>query len=341
VENERKERVDVVLPTRGNAPYVAAALESIVAQTFSDWRLAICENGPGDPGLARAVAPYLTDARVAHLVRGVDLGMSANHTAGVEAGSADYVAILHDDDIWDAGFLERRIRFLDEHADCSLVFGRFRTIDDDGTVLARKHVPLVEGVQPPSAFIPVMLRTNVIGMPSLLVRRTAYEAAGAFATGFPMIDYEMWIRIGARAPVGYLDVEDSAWRFHRRQRSARVARWGEAWLAFYDAVERTLAGFPLSLDDRRHLRRQRAAALICASLDSIEESEPAQARRYLSQAVSIRPASLVDPRVGVAALALRLGAPGASGAARLRAAVKRARTTGGPLVARVRTAVRR
>jgi Glycosyl transferase family 2 len=328
--------VDVVLPTRGAAPYLDEALRSVVDQTFARWRLTISENGPGDAELAAALAPYLGDARIRHVVRGVDLGMSGNHSAGVAEATAPYVGILHDDDRWDDGFLERRVGFLDRHEECALVFGRFTTIDEDGRPLATKEPPLREGVHAGEAFVPIMLRSNVVGMPSLLVRKSAYDAVGPFADGFPMIDYEMWIRIGARFPIGFLDVDDSQWRFHGRQRSARVQRWGEAWLRFYDAVEATVADVPLLPQDREHLRRQRAASLICACLDSLEAADAAAARRYLEEAVRLRPASVVDPRVVVAAAALKLGRPGASAATRLRAATKHARRVGGPVLARAK-----
>jgi glycosyltransferase involved in cell wall biosynthesis len=331
------------MPTRGEAPYVSQAVESVLAQTFGDWRLTIAENGPGNRELAATLRPYLEDARVRHLVRGVDLGMVGNHTQLLRDLRAEYVAILHDDDYWDTHFLERRVAFLDDEPGCALVFGAYETVDEAGDVIASRRGILRPGRNEPSDFVPAMLRSNLIGMPTVLARREAYEAVGAaFADeGFPMIDYEMWLRLGARFPVGYIDVADACWRFHRRQRSARVQRWGEAWLRFYDAVDRVLAAAPDIPVDREHLRRQRAAAHLCAALDAVEAGDAVSAREHARRAVAVRPGARLDPRYAVALAGARTGRPGARGVASLRGLVKRARGEVGPRAARVRAAYRR
>lgn len=327
------------MPTRGNAPFVRQAVQSVFDQTFADWRLTIAENGPGDPGLAETLEPYLQDARLRHVVRGVDLGLVGNHTQLVQDAGAEFVAILHDDDFWRPEFLAHRVRFLDSEPECGFVFGGYDTVDGGGRVLATRTGVLPEGVNGPEVFVPAMLRSNLVGMPTVVVRRAAYENVGsAFADeGFPMIDYEMWLRLGARSPVGYLDVNDAAWRFHPRQRSARVQEWGEAWLRFYDAVDRILAGVDGVVSiDRGHLSRQRAAAHLCAALDAVEARDPVRARRHLRGAVETRPLAAADPRSAVVYVGSRLGPAGAHLVRILRGAVKSARAELGPRAARFR-----
>jgi glycosyltransferase involved in cell wall biosynthesis len=334
--------VEIGMPTRSGGPYLAQALDSVLAQTFRDWRLTVAENGPGSRELAEALAPYLEDGRIRHVVRGVDLGPEGNHNALLREFRAEYVAFLHDDDYWAPPFLERRVEFLDREPACAFVFGAFDTVDESGAVLATRRGALPPGRNEPATFVPAMLRANLVGMPTLLARRRAYEAVGpAFRDDFPMNDYEMWIRIGARHPIGYLDDPDASWRFHRRQRSARLANWGESWLRFYDAVDRTLAdvdGIPV---DGEHLRRQRAAAHLCAALDAVEAREPARARRHAGLAVATRSAARRDPRYALSLVCARLGGPGARALGALRGAVKRARGELGPRAARLRTASHR
>jgi hypothetical protein len=45
--------VDVGIPTLGNCPYIVEAIESVLSQTFTAWRLVISENGTGNPRLRR------------------------------------------------------------------------------------------------------------------------------------------------------------------------------------------------------------------------------------------------------------------------------------------------
>jgi glycosyltransferase involved in cell wall biosynthesis len=326
------------MPTRGNAPFVRQAVQSVFDQSFTAWRLTIAENGPGDPQLAATLEPYLHDSRLRHVVRGADLGLVGNHTKLVQDADAEFVAILHDDDYWRPDFLAQRVGFLDAEPECSFVFGGYDTVDGRGRVLATRTGVLPEGVNPPEVFVPLMLRSNLVGMPTVVARRSAYEAVGSafIDDGFPMIDYEMWLRMGARAPVGYLDVNDAAWRFHPRQRSARVQEWGEAWLRFYDAVDRILAGVDGMPIDRGHLSRQRAASHLCAALDAVEARDGGRARLHLRRAVQTRRLAAADPRSAVVYVGSRLGPAGARLVRILRGAVKKARAELGPRAARFR-----
>src|SRR6185312_10022575 len=120
--SESRPRVDVGMPTRGEAPYIGEAISSVRTQTYPDWTLHVSENGPGGGELQQRLAPYLADERVRYSATGGDLGAAQNHTRLLRAGDAPYVAILHDDDRWDPGFLERRVEFLERHPECGFVF---------------------------------------------------------------------------------------------------------------------------------------------------------------------------------------------------------------------------
>jgi glycosyltransferase involved in cell wall biosynthesis len=325
-------RVHIGLPTRDGGPYLEEALDSILAQTFRAWRLVVSENGSGSPELAEVLAPYLRDARIAHVKTGYDVGMAGNHTRLIQMGEAPYVAILHDDDRWEPEFLQRRVGMLDERPEAGLAFGRYVTIDHEGRAIAAPEVPFAEGVHGPASVLPVLVRRNVIGISTAVVRRSAYEAVGSeFVSDIPMMDYEMWCRLAARFPVAFLDVTDAGWRWHGSQTSQRVAGWGEVWLRFYGYLDDVLAGQPEIAVDRRFLRRQRARSSFAAALDALEVNERDRARSHLLAGVSAHPLSALDPRALATAAALPFGGLGTRPLLALRRLTARARRRVGPL----------
>jgi glycosyltransferase involved in cell wall biosynthesis len=309
--------VDIGMPTRGDSPWVTEALDSIVAQTFGAWRLVVSENGPGSPEFAATLEPYLADARITHHVTGRDIGAAGNHTHLTSQGDAQYVALLHDDDRWEPEFLARRVEFLDAHPACGLVFGRWATIDGSGERIDESACPLAEGEHAPETMIPIFLRAYPVGMTSLLVRRSAYELAGPWAD-MPWMDVEMWFRIAARLPTGYLDVLDSEWRRHDSQWSAQVGRWGETLSRVYGRFEETLDAVPSLRVDRTPLRELQAQAAVQWSLDAADAGDVAAARQHLARAKEIHPPIRRDRRVVAAELALRLPGRGASLLRRIR-----------------------
>ena len=321
---ESEARVDVGMPTRGAAPYIKEAIESVLAQSFGSWRLLISENGPGGGELEERIRPYLADQRVQYSPTGKDLGAARNHTRLIQSGSAPYVGILHDDDRWDPGFLARRVDFLDGQPECALVFGANREIDERSHETGRSQLVLAEGVHSPEELAPLLVRHNVIGIPTVLVRRSAYEEVGpAFDEETVFFDYEMWVRLGLRFPVGYLANWDSDYRVHGQQITMTSRHRGEQELRLVEQIEGLLAAAPSVQPDRKQLRRRRARAHLSAALDALEGTDRRAASAHLSRAWQTYPASALDPRTSAALAGFVLGARGRRALYRLRFVVLR------------------
>jgi glycosyltransferase involved in cell wall biosynthesis len=307
------------MPTRGEAPYIGEAISSVRTQTYPDWTLHVSENGPGGGELQQRLAPYLADERVRYSATGGDLGAAQNHTRLLRAGDAPYVAILHDDDRWDPGFLERRVEFLERHRDCGFVFSGNREIDETSQETARSELVLAEGVHGPAELVPLMLRRNLVGIPTVLVRRSAYQAVGAeFSEHTIAFDYEMWLRLALRFPVGYLAVRDADYRVHGQQVTMTVRRRGEEQIRLFEHLGTLLDGAPGIVADRRPLRRRLAGAHLSAALDALQDPDRRPVRRHLADALRISPAAALDPRLPTALLGLVLGRRGSRAVDRLR-----------------------
>jgi hypothetical protein len=229
-------------------------------------------------------------------------------------GRARYVALLHDDDFWaEPEFLARRTAFLDAHPECGLVFARSIIVDEQGNPLTSRRPAVPPGVHPPERFVPLMLRRNVVPISTVLVRRAAYDAVGArFDERFPHIyDYEMWLRIATRFPVGRLDVIDACWRRHGTQSSFDGRTRGEEMLAFVahaeELVSRELPELAVPERRRRYVRARR---MVTAALDAVQHTEPRVALAYVAAAVRTWPPLAVNPRVAAALAGIACGRRG-------------------------------
>ena len=289
--------VDVGIPTYGRPRFVVEAIESVLAQTHESFRLLVAEDGSGGAEIAAAVAPYLEDSRVRYEPSGEHLGAARNMSRIIRDGAAPYVAILHDDDRWHPTWLESRVRFLEDHSDCGMVFGEHFDIDGDGRNMGRSSGPLKPGQQQHVAFAREMLRRNLIGTPTVLVRRSAYEKVGpAFDDRHAMVyDWEMMLRLALSASVGYIRVWDSDYRTHSHQISAEAKR-GHDYLELFEAMcaQARAAGPQFELSPRER-RRLHARYLVSAALDEIEDRNRRAALRLLRAAVREHPAVIVSP----------------------------------------------
>jgi glycosyltransferase involved in cell wall biosynthesis len=321
--------VDVGIPTVRSPQYLTEALDSVLAQTFTGWRLTVSDNGGGNA--AEIVAPYLDDPRIAYrenttILEGEFGALAGNWSSLITGATAPYVALLHDDDWWDPGFLERRVELLGRHPECGLVYGPHVDVDAAGVEIRRAQVPLEEGVYRPQEFVARFVRDKDLhpSPPSVLVRRDAYEAVGPqFNANFAMCDSEMWLRLALRFPVGFVAAHDAYYRVHGQSLSA-AARWGESWIAYQEHVEQLLERqLPAVAFTPAESRRRRASAQLSSAMDAIAQRRRRAALGHLRAAARVDRTSVFDPRMALALAVLPFGARGARLLQRIRGTVVR------------------
>ena len=294
--------VDVVVPTYGPTPYLREALSSILAQTHAGWRLTVVDNSPERGEVAGLLAELGDDPRVRYLATG-GLGQAANWNAALGSGDAPFVAMLHDDDLWEPTFLATRLQVLAEHPDCAFVFSGYRQIDTAGREIGVRPLRVAPGLLEPRRFVPIQYVANVVPPCALLYRRSAIDALDhPFDPEVPYFDYEFWLRLGSRFPVYAIDTLDYRLRVHEGSVTnalvtAEERRTGRLWLEFLDAVEPFIDHALPGAVSPAARRRRRAGALLTAALDELQAGRRRSAGARLGQALRHRPASALDVRV--------------------------------------------
>ena len=180
-------------------------------------------------------------------------------------------------------------------------------IDDAGRSVGKLRPKLSAGVHPVAFIFPLLYRHNFIGAPTVLVRRTAYEAVGSRYKEVWFNDHEMWLRLAARFDVGCLPGWDSDYRHHSGQTSSSRFMLAEKSLETLDLVD----DLPISPSIRREAR---AMAHVRCALDAIERGERRRAVTHLAEAVRTDPLCMARPpsakRILATATALAAGARG-------------------------------
>ena len=186
--------VSVVMTAYNVAPYIGAAIQSALAQTFRDFELMVLDDGSTDGTLR--IAERIEDARV-RVVRSPHRGAALQLRRGIEQTRGPYVALLDADDLWSPDKLEQHVQFLDAQPRADLTFSWSRIIDEDG-----RDTGLTSRLWNGPISFSELLADNAFGNGSALVfRREALVAAGGIDTAFAACyDLDAWLRIGALRP---------------------------------------------------------------------------------------------------------------------------------------------
>src|SRR3954464_9718855 len=114
--------VSVIVPAYNVAPYIRAAIDSALAQTFRDLEVIVVNDGSTDETASIVDACCAADPRV-RLIEQPNRGLSAARNTALAAARGEFLALLDGDDTWDPGFLEAQLAVFGDRPDVSIVTG--------------------------------------------------------------------------------------------------------------------------------------------------------------------------------------------------------------------------
>ncbi len=122
----------VMMNVYNGAPYLRATLDSLLAQTFTDWELVVWDDCSRDDSVD--ICRSYADPRIRIFTSAQNMGLGSARSAAFAKTRGLWVALLDQDDIWTPDKLERQWALIlaDNTGDLALVYGRARCFDDSG-----------------------------------------------------------------------------------------------------------------------------------------------------------------------------------------------------------------
>src|SRR3990170_2838516 len=111
-------KVSVIIPTYNREKYIVETLQSVFAQTFTDYEVIVIDDGSTD-NTADVLRPYLD--RIVY-IRKPNGGQGSARNVGIKVAKGEYIAFLDSDDLWMPEKLELQVKYLDNNKDAGLVF---------------------------------------------------------------------------------------------------------------------------------------------------------------------------------------------------------------------------
>ncbi|MDE3190778.1 MAG: glycosyltransferase family 2 protein, partial [Acidobacteriota bacterium] len=126
--------VTVCMPSYNYGRFLSHAVESVLAQTYSNFELLVVDNGSSDDSHQMARSFAARDPRVQVLTHPghANRGVNASLNLGLANASGAYFGLLPADDMYMPDGLERRVALLESAPDSGLVYGLSQTLVEDG-----------------------------------------------------------------------------------------------------------------------------------------------------------------------------------------------------------------
>ena len=238
------------MPAYNAARYIEESVESVLAQTYTDWELLITNDASSDKTLEIAQALAQRDPRIKVFSLAQNGGVTAARNNSIEHAAGEYIAYLDSDDLWVPDKLTKQLEFMTEHQ-VDVCYSAYLRIDETGTQIGH--------VTPPATLdYTKLLKSNFIG--NLTGIYNAQRLGKRMLTTFRHEDYVAWLALvkqagnaaGLKEPLGLYRVYGGSlssnklktigwqWRIYRQSERLGLvySLWLMACYAWYALAKR-------------------------------------------------------------------------------------------------------
>jgi glycosyltransferase involved in cell wall biosynthesis len=266
-------KVTVVIPAYNAMQFLPKTVESVLAQTFSDWELLIVNDGSSDNIVQWAT--HITDDRV-KLISQKNQGVSAARNTGIMQSSGEYLAFLDADDLWKPTKLEKQVRRFEEYPAAGLVYTWTTLVDALGKPIKRAIASQLEG----NVWEQILVANMIGNGSSAMIRRSCFETVGMFDPKLSSAaDRDMWIRIASCYPFAVVKEPLTLWRQHTNSMSKNCQSMMQD---LREVIEKNFQSVPLDL---LHLRNRSYSYMhLYQSWNAVDNGNLEQATHFRQQA---------------------------------------------------------
>jgi len=196
-------RVSVIIPTYNRKDYVQLTIDSVLAQTYTDYEIIVIDDGSKD------TTGETLNARYGDRIRYIwqeNQGESVARNHGIEISQGEYIALLDSDDLWLPEKLAKQVNILEKNLDMVLIFSASWQIDASGQRL--DDAPSFIDVMNDQLSLESLCLNNVMGNAgsTAVIRKKPLEGMEKFD---PTIrygeDWDLWLRLRCHGVFGSLN----------------------------------------------------------------------------------------------------------------------------------------
>lgn len=217
-------RVSIIVPAYNAAHYIQKTIDSILAQTFTDFECIVIDDGSTDDTV-NLVAKY-TDERIKIISQENSGGPAKPRNVGIAAAGGEFICIFDSDDIMQPKKLEEYVGVFNNYESIDVIFSDFSLIDGDDKLISqsfladyadfRKYMRVVGEhlySMDMKLFFTEIIKANFIGTSSVCFKRALIGNEKLFDEGLSSGDDILaWVVLAKKSQFAFLDMILHAYR---------------------------------------------------------------------------------------------------------------------------------
>jgi glycosyltransferase involved in cell wall biosynthesis len=213
--------VSVIVPSYNHALYIENCIKSIVNQSYKNIQLIVIDDGSKDNSVD--ILTRLSQDYNFTFVSQKNIGLSATLNKGIkDFAKGKYLTIVASDDWWLPNKIETQVKFLSEHTQYKMCYGKANVVDENGVIkytygnapkttdFFKELINATEG-----SFIPVL---------TVMYDRDIHHEVGYYDEQSYIEDWDMHLRIAYKYPIGFINESLACYRYHGNNMSSNTVK---------------------------------------------------------------------------------------------------------------------
>lgn len=218
--------VSIITPTYNHEKFLASCLDSVIAQTYSNWEVIIIDDGSLDNtgNIGHDYDSSYPNITYFHQENIGPYRLHETYNKALAMAKGEYIAILEGDDFWYPEKLKLQIDAFKQNPEAVLSWGKAKSVHADSLKVIREHPtsdkdPSLFDNNPPGTILKQLYIDNCIPALTIVFRTDALRKVGGFGKleNLPLVDYPTLLEISLEGPFTYVDEFLGAWRIYPQQ----------------------------------------------------------------------------------------------------------------------------
>ena len=209
-------KISIIIPCLNAVKFIEETIESVLSQDYPNFELIVADGGSSD-GTLDILKKY--EKRLMWKSEKDNCKTDAINK-GLKLASGDVVAYICADDVYERDCFKKVADFFEKNPDIKWAYGKCKVIDEKGLEI-RKPVTWYKNFWQRRYSYNKLLVIDFIAQPAVFWRKELTEEIGLFDVNAMLVmDYEYWLRAGAKYNPGFIDDYLAGFRQHRQSESS-------------------------------------------------------------------------------------------------------------------------
>jgi len=209
-------KISVMIPTYNCAEYLAKTLKSVLEQDLGEGLMEIQIVDDFSTDNVEQVVKEFGNGRVTFYKQTNNVGHIKNFETALKRAKGEIIHLLHGDDYVLPDFYDEMLKMYEANPNIGACYCRHFFVDEDNNIIDISELREREN-SVFTDFHKILIHGQKIQTPSITVRKEVYDAVGYFNPKLTWTeDWEMWVRISSKYPIGYIRRPLACYRMHSK-----------------------------------------------------------------------------------------------------------------------------